>query len=134
MSHYREKALLLKHKAKSRSVVGANLEDTCRRGVRKKSPRKKPPVRVRGRVKVRLGIGLGLESGGLFFGGVFSLNRWRNVKFDRPLYSKQTNLKGIYSWNKMWSLKSLALLKCEGRTSLHAAQYKWQPVSVLFCS
>ena len=71
MSHYREKGLLLKHKAKSRSVVGANLEDTCRRGVRKISPGKKPPVRVRGRVKVRLGIGLGLVWGAFFRGSFF---------------------------------------------------------------
>ena len=33
--------------------------------------------------------------------------------------SKQTHLKGVYSWNKMWSLKSLVMLKCESRTSLH---------------
>ena len=34
-------------------------------------------------------------------------------------------------WNKTWSLKSLDMLKCEGRTSLHAVQYKRQPGSVL---
>ena len=28
-------------------------------------------------------------------------------------------LKGVYSWNKMWSLKSLAMLKFERRTSLY---------------
>ena len=33
-------------------------------------------------------------------------------------------------WNKM-SLKGLAKLKREGRTSLHAVQYKWQSCSVL---
>ena len=33
-----------------------------------------------------------------------------------PMYSKQTG--------KMWSLKSLVMLKCESRTSLHAVQYK----------
>ena len=27
-------------------------------------------------------------------------------------------------WNKMWSLKSLAMFNREGRTSLHAEQYK----------
>ena len=38
-------------------------------------------------------------------------------------------------WNKMWSLKGLAMLKCESRTSLLAVQRKWQPGSVLmFCS
>ena len=34
-----------------------------------------------------------------------------------PTYSKQTNLKEVYSWNKMGSLKSLAMLKSESRTS-----------------
>ena len=33
-------------------------------------------------------------------------------------------LKGGYSQNKMWSLKSLVMLKFESRSSLHAAQYK----------
>ena len=46
------------------------------------------------------------------------------MKFDCPMYSKQTNLKGVYSWNNMWSLKSLAVLKFENRTSLHEGQYK----------
>ena len=47
---------------------------------------------------------------------------------------KQIWLKGIYSWNKIWSLKSLVMLKCESRTSLYAIQYKPQPGSVLmFC-
>ena len=45
------------------------------------------------------------------------------MKRDRPMYSKQTNLKGVYSWNKMWSLKSLVMSKCESRSSLHAVQY-----------
>ena len=35
--------------------------------------------------------------------------------------SKITDKKGVCSWNKMWSLKSL---KCEYKTSLHALQYK----------
>ena len=43
----------------------------------------------------------------------------------------ETNLKGVYSWNKVWSLKSLVLLKCESRTSLNPVQYKWQSGSVL---
>ena len=46
------------------------------------------------------------------------------MKLDCPMYSKQTNLKGGYSWNKMWPLKSLVMLKFESRSSLHAAQYK----------
>ena len=32
-------------------------------------------------------------------------------------HNKKTNLKGVYSWNKMWSLKSLVMLKCESRWS-----------------
>ena len=36
--------------------------------------------------------------------------------------SKVTNNKEVYSSNKMRSLKSLAKLKCESRTSLHAVQ------------
>ena len=40
------------------------------------------------------------------------------------MYSKQKKLKDVYSWNKMWLLKSLAMLKCESRTSLHAVQDK----------
>ena len=39
------------------------------------------------------------------------------------MYSKQTNLKGAYSWKKM-SLNSLVMLKCEGKTGLHAVQFK----------
>ena len=47
----------------------------------------------------------------------------------------QYNQSEITGLNEMWSLKSLAMLKCEGRTNLHAVQYKWQPGSVLmFCS
>ena len=34
------------------------------------------------------------------------------------------DIEGVYSSNKMWSLKSLAKLKCESRISLHAVQYK----------
>ena len=40
------------------------------------------------------------------------------------MYSKQTNLQGVYPWNKMWSLKSLVTLKCESKTSLHEVQCK----------
>ena len=42
----------------------------------KNLPSKKPRLGVRGRAGVRLGIGLGLESGGLFSGGLFSQNLW----------------------------------------------------------
>ena len=40
------------------------------------------------------------------------------------MYSKQTNLQGVYSWNKMWSLKGLAMLKCETRFCLYVVQPK----------
>ena len=36
---------------------------------------------------------------------------------DCPMYHKQTILKVVYSPNKIWSLKSLAMLKYESRTS-----------------
>ena len=48
-----------------------------------------------------------------------------NVHFQYGL-SKTT---GLYV---MWSVKSLSMLRCESRTSLHAVQYKWQPGTVLF--
>ena len=44
------------------------------------------------------------------------------MKLDCPMHSKQTNLEGVYSWNKMWSLKSLVTLKRESRARLHAGQ------------
>ena len=45
----------------------------------------------------------------------------------------QKKLKGVYSWNKMWSLKSLVMLKCESRTSL--MQYNMSDSQALFlCS
>ena len=34
-------------------------------------------------------------------------------------------------WNKIWSLKSLAVFKCESKTSLNALQYKRQSDSVI---
>ena len=37
---------------------------------------------------------------------------------------KIMNNKGVYSSNIMWSLETLAKLKCESRTSLCAVQYK----------
>ena len=46
-------------------------------------------------------------------------------------YIKEANLKGVRSWNKLKSLRSLVILKCGRRTSLHAVQYKWQSGSVL---
>ena len=39
--------------------------------------------------------------------------RDRDLKFDEY---------GVYSWNKMWSSKSLAKFKCESRSSLFAVQ------------
>ena len=40
------------------------------------------------------------------------------------MYSKQKKLKGVYSWSKMCSLKVLAILKCENKTSVHTGQDK----------
>ena len=40
----------------------------------------------------------------------------KEVKLDYLMYSKKTN--------KMWSLKSLAMLMSENRTGLHALQHK----------
>ena len=57
-------------------------------------------------------------------------------KWNLNIQCMQTNLKGVYSWwlLKMWLSKSLVMLKCESRTSLHEVQYKWQPGSALmFC-
>ena len=69
-------------------------------------------------------------------GGANLDDTWeRKVKLDCPMYSKQANSKGVYSWNKMWSLKRLVMLKYESRTDLHIVQYMWHPGSVLmFCS
>ena len=48
------------------------------------------------------------------------------MKLDCLMYNKQTN--------KMWSSKSLVMLKCGNRNSLHAVQHKWQLGSILmFC-
>ena len=47
------------------------------------------------------------------------------MKLDCPMYSKQKN--------KLWSLKSLVMLKCESRTSLHAAQHRQPGSVVMFC-
>ena len=46
------------------------------------------------------------------------------------IFSSQSKIMGL---NKMWSLKNLAMLKCESGTTLNVVQYK--PCSVLlFCS
>ena len=36
--------------------------------------------------------------------------------------TKIYTMKGLYSWKEIWSLKSLAMLKCENLTGLHAVQ------------
>ena len=46
-------------------------------------------------------------------------------------YSKQTNLEGVYSWNKMWLLKSLVMLKYESRIELLSLHVE---VTVRLCS
>ena len=38
--------------------------------------------------------------------------------------SKITGNKGVCFCNKIWSLKSLAIIECESKTSLHAVQHK----------
>ena len=45
----------------------------------------------------------------------------KNTCFNVHFQYSQSKITGL---NKMWSLKSLAVLKCESRTSLHAVQYK----------
>ena len=42
-------------------------------------------------------------------------------RFDAHFQYSQSKLRGL---SKMWSLKSLVMLKCENRTSLHAVQNK----------
>ena len=39
------------------------------------------------------------------------------------MYCKQKTLKGVYSWNNMWSLKNLVMLKYESGTDFLAVQY-----------
>ena len=41
--------------------------------------------------------------------------------FNAHFQYSQSKIMGL---NKMWSLKSLAMLKCESRTSLHVVKYK----------
>ena len=41
--------------------------------------------------------------------------------FNAHFQYSQSKITGL---NKMWSLKSLAMLECESRTGLHAVQYK----------
>ena len=45
----------------------------------------------------------------------------KKIGFNAHFQYRQSKITGL---NKMWSLKSLAMLKCESRTSLHAVQYK----------
>ena len=45
----------------------------------------------------------------------------KNTRFNAHFQYSQSKITGL---GKMWSLKSLAMLKCESRTSLHAVQYK----------
>ena len=40
------------------------------------------------------------------------------------VHSKETSLKGVYSWNKTWLFKGLVMLKRESRTSMLAVQYQ----------
>ena len=47
--------------------------------------------------------------------------REKNTCFNAQFQCSQSKLTKL---NKIWSLKSLAMLKCKSRTSLHAVQYK----------
>ena len=58
---------------------------------------------------------------------IYNIRHWsndttENQKEKRPVLI--LILKALYSWKKMWSLKILAMLKCESRTSLHVVQCK----------
>ena len=50
-------------------------------------PEKSPPVRVKGKVRVRLGIRLDLESGGFFPGGDFPLEPCKTVHYGKKLFN-----------------------------------------------
>ena len=45
----------------------------------------------------------------------------KKICFNAHSQYSQSKITGL---NKMWSLKSLAMLRCEIGTSLHAVQYK----------
>ena len=45
----------------------------------------------------------------------------KKIRFNAHFHYSQPKIMGL---NKVWSLKSLAMLKCENRTSLYAVQYK----------
>ena len=45
----------------------------------------------------------------------------KKTGFNAHFQYSQSKIMGL---NKMWSLQSLAILKCESRTSLRAVQYK----------
>ena len=73
---------------------------------------------------------------------IFDTKNWSNdatenqkekeTCFNAHFQCSQSKITGL---NKMWSLKSLAMLNCESRTSLHVVQHKRQSGSVLiFCS
>ena len=45
----------------------------------------------------------------------------KKISFNARFQYSQSKITGL---NKTWSLKSLAMLQCESRTSLHVVQYK----------
>ena len=47
--------------------------------------------------------------------------RKKKTCFNAHFHYSQSKMTGL---SKMWSLKSLVMLKCESRTSLDAVQYK----------
>ena len=61
---------------------------------------------------------LGTASLGFNFAGYYKKEcDTRNLKgkYIQKCESEYQKLKCVYSWNKTWSLKNLALLKCESR-------------------
>ena len=43
---------------------------------------------------------------------------------NRSNVKNQSNQSKVTGLNKMWSLRNLAMLKCESKTSLHPVQHK----------
>ena len=45
----------------------------------------------------------------------------KKICFNAHFHCSQSKITGL---NKMWALRSLAMLNCESRTSVHVVQYK----------
>ena len=56
---------------------------------------------------------------------IYNIRHWSNDTTENQKEKKVCfNPQALYSWKNMWSLKILAMLKCESRTSLHVVQCK----------